>query len=120
MSETFEEVQEKVLSPSEPRRFEKAWLDQSTALFLQKMDPTLRGMLALPNSNPQIFSDVLARSDPNPDTGVWHVLRSNRTDQHAVRTYVPSIDGPAQLSILIKCVLRQVYYINIICMHAST
>ena len=108
VSETFLELQEKLLSPSEPRRFEKVWFDKATALFLRKINPSLRRMLALPNSTMQIFSDVLARSDPNPDTGVWHVRKSDRTDQRAVRTYVPSVEGPEHLSVLIKCVLRQV------------
>ena len=93
VSETYYNLQDKLLSQSETRRFEKAWLSKASALLLSQVDINVRHLLPNPNCNPQIFTDVLARSDPRPETGVWQSVQSKRAGQYSADRFVHILFG---------------------------
>lgn len=107
VDEIYYQLQDQLLLQSETRRFEKAWLDQAAVLLLAAMDPEIRPLLAVPGCNPQIFSDVLSRFDPRPETGVFKNVKSKRAGQYSSKLFVPTIDTSRDLCILLKECFRQ-------------
>jgi ankyrin repeat protein len=107
VDEIYYQLQDQLLYQSETRRFEKAWLDQAAVLFLAAMDPDVRPLLAVPGCNPQIFSDVLSRFDPRPETGVFKNVKSKRAGKYSTKLFVPTIDTSRDLCVLLKECFRQ-------------
>jgi hypothetical protein len=102
--EVFAALPLQKLSYSETQRFEKSWLADAVAVFLERADPSVRRRLPPPN-NSQVIGDVLARFDPRPETGIFVLSGATRDEK-----FIPTIEEAGDLAVLIKYVFRQVSY----------